>query len=304
MAASDLLNQLVDGLLQGFHPAGGLHVRCLEAADGQVQDVIQRGEQHLQLFPGAVREPELLVVELLGGLLDVHGMVADPLEVPDGVEQAGNRAHILHGQPVLGDLHQVAAEPVLVNVQLVLVLQDLGLPLPAVLGELVRRQADVLPGGLSHAACHGDAFADCRAGGPQQQGIQEGEALAGVLGPHQSPRQLFQLAGEGQEQDRGEHVKGGVAEGDAHGPHGLIQEGEVEDHVAAVEEDQAHGGADDVEGDVDHRHSLGVAVDADGADEGGDAGADVLPHNDGDGHAVGDGAGHGQGLQNGDRGSG
>lgn len=49
-------------------------VRCLEAADGQVQDVIQRGEQHLQLFPGAVREPELLVVELLGGLLDVHGM--------------------------------------------------------------------------------------------------------------------------------------------------------------------------------------------------------------------------------------
>lgn len=99
MAASDLLNQLVDGLLQGFHPAGGLHVRCLEAADGQVQDVIQRGEQHLQLFPGAVREPELLVVELLGGLLDVHGMVADPLEVPDGVEQAGNRAHVLHGQP-------------------------------------------------------------------------------------------------------------------------------------------------------------------------------------------------------------
>ena len=113
-----------------------------------------------------------------------------------------------------------------------------------------------------------------------------------------------QLAGEGQEQDRGEHVKGGVAESDAHGPHGLIQEGEVEDHVAAVEEDQAHGGADDVEGDVDHRHSLGVAVDADGADEGGDAGADVLPHNDGDGHAVGDGAGHGQCLQNGDRGSG
>ena len=40
------------------------------------------------------------------------------------------------------------------------------------------------------------------------------------------------------------------------------------------------------------------------ADQGGDAGADVLAHDDGDGHAVGDGAGHGQGLQNANGGGG
>ena len=39
-------------------------------------------------------------------------------------------------------------------------------------------------------------------------------------------------------------------------------------------------------------------------DQRGDAGADVLPHDDGDGHAVGDGAGHGQRLQNAHRGGG
>ena len=88
-----------------------------------------------------------------------------------------------------------------------------------------------------------------------------------------------------------------MAEGDTHRPHGQIHEGVVEEHIAAEEQDQSRRGADYVEGDVDDRHPPGVAVDADGADEGGDAGADVLAHDDGNGHAVGDGAREGQGLQ-------
>ena len=89
-----------------------------------------------------------------------------------------------------------------------------------------------------------------------------------------------------------------MAEGDAHGTHRPVHEGEVEDQIAAVEEHQAHDCADDVKGDVDHRHPLGIAVDADGAEQRGDAGADILAHDDGDGHAVGDGTGQRQSLQN------
>ena len=113
----------------------------------------------------------------------------------------------------------------------------------------------------------------------------------------ESPRQLFQLAGERQQNHGGEHVEHRVAEGDAHCAHRLVHEGEVEDHVPAVEQNQADHGADDIKGDMDHRHTLGIAVDADGAQQGRDAGADILAHDDGDGHAIGDGSRQRQGLQ-------
>ena len=88
-----------------------------------------------------------------------------------------------------------------------------------------------------------------------------------------------------------------MAEGDTHGVDGIRQEGKTEERVAAAQNDESHRCADEIKGDMDHGHPLGVAADADGGDQGRDAGADVLPHDDGDGHAVGDGAGHGQRLQ-------
>ena len=86
-------------------------------------------------------------MKLLGGLLKVQGMVADALEVADGVEQAGDgAAYRRHGGAVLGDLDQIAAQPVLIDVQLVLIGQDLRLPGLAVLEELVQHQMHACPG--------------------------------------------------------------------------------------------------------------------------------------------------------------
>ena len=239
---------------------------------------------------------QLLVLQLPGGVLDIDGVVSDALEVTDGMEQAGNGADVRHGHAVLGDLYQIAAQPVLVGVQLVLIFKDLGLPLLTEAGELFHCQQHIVPGGFPHPAGHGHALADGHAGGADQEGVQEGKLLGGVFRTDQSPRQLFQLAGERQEQQRGEDIEYGVAEGDAHGAHRPVHEGETEDHVAAVEEDQAHHSADDVEGDVDHRHPLCVAVDTDGAEQRGDAGTDILAHDDGNGHAVRDGTGQRQSL--------
>ena len=55
---------------------------------------------------------------------------------------------------------------------------------------------------------------------------------------------------------------------------------------------------------MDDGHPLGIAADADRGDQSRNAGADVLAHDDGDSDAVGDGAGHGQCLQNANGGGG
>ncbi len=237
-------------------------------------------------------------MKLPGGLLDVQGVVPDALEVPHGVEQAGDGVDVLHGQAMLGNLHQVAAETVFVDIQLVLVLQKLRLQLLVVVGQLPQGAQQALPGQGAHLAGLGDALADRRAGGPEQQGVQEGD-LRGLVPLFDSrPGQLFQLAGEGQQQRGGQNVEHRVAQGDAHRPHGGVHKGEVEEQVSPAEDDESDRRADDVKRHMDNGHPLRSPGDPNGGDQRRDAGADVLAHDDGNGDAVGDGAGEGQGLQN------
>ena len=95
-----------------------------------------------------------------------------------------------------------------------------------------------------------------------------------------------------------------MAECDANSADGLCQEGQIQEHLTAKQGQQTQSGADEVKGDVDDGHPLGVAADADRGDQSRNAGADVLAHDDGDSDAVGDGAGHGQCLQNANGGGG
>lgn len=64
-------------------------------------------------------------MKLLGRLLEIQNVIADALKVADGVEQAGDGSVIVGGGAVLGDLHQITAQTVFVDVQLVLVGDDL-----------------------------------------------------------------------------------------------------------------------------------------------------------------------------------
>ena len=298
MPGPNLVGEPVDGLLQGLHQLGGGGVVGPEAVHRSGEDFLQGPFQHLELRLRRAGEAEALLVELPGGFLDVQGVVPDALKVPDGVEQPGHRVDVLHGEAVLGNLHQVTAEAVLVDIQLVLILQELRLQAPIILGQLPQRGQQAFPGQGPHLAGHGGALADRRAGGAEQQGVQEGELGSLVLFLDSRPRQPFQLAGEGQQQGGGADVENRVAQCHAHGPHGGVHEGEVEQQVPAAEDDKADGRADDIKGNVDDGHPLCSPGDPDGGDQRRDAGADVLAHDDGDGHAVGDGPGEGQGLQN------
>ena len=85
--------------------------------------------------------------------------------------------------------------------------------------------------------------------------------------------------------------------------HGGVPEGEGEDGIDSVEDDQEKHGTDDVEVQVDGG-ALGVFGGTDAGQDGSDAGADVLAHDDGHSGGEGHHAGGGQCLENGHRGRG
>ena len=92
--------------------------------------------------------------------------------------------------------------------------------------------------------------------------------------------------------------------GDAPRGHRFADEGEVQHQIQAVEHGEEEGHADDVEVQVHHGSAAGVLVGTHRGDQRGDAGADVLAHDDGDGAAVGDNARRTERLQDADAGTG
>ena len=83
-------------------------------------------------------EDDALLLDLLGALGDVHGVVADALQIPDGVEVLGHRFCSAGGELLAGELDEVAAQLVLVLVDDVLPVEDeLELLLLVVVDEVV-----------------------------------------------------------------------------------------------------------------------------------------------------------------------
>ena len=79
-------DQAVDDLLQRLNVARHFEVVLAEGIDGQLQNLRQCVCQVLQLRSGILGEDDVLVVDLLSRLAQVDGMVAQTLEVADGVQ--------------------------------------------------------------------------------------------------------------------------------------------------------------------------------------------------------------------------
>ena len=305
MVALDLGHQHINDLLQGLHLSGKGQVIAREGPGGHLQDLPQGGEKGMELLLGRAGEEDILFRHLLGGLQDVHRVVADALEVADGVQLLGDVPAVLVGEGLAAQLYQQSAQLVLVLVQMVLVGAH---PLGVLLVELVQQGEGAEDGILRQTGhLHGLAAAlgNGHGGGGQQAGVDEGErGLAPLALLDHQIGQLFQLLGEGQEQDGGGDIEEAVDHSDPAGIDQGVHEGIVDEEAAAVEDQQARRRAAQVEENVDDGNPPGAAVDADTGEQGGGAGADILPHDDGQGHAVGDGAGHGEGLQDAHRGGG
>ena len=207
-------------------------------------------------------------------------------------------------QLTAGKLDKIGAESVLVTVYLRLFLAD-----------FLRKGVVPLMSqahGLHHAhtgkLCH---FSSCRActlhghgRGVQQAVIQQRKAFLFRRIRNGEDGQLFQHVCKGQQDEGGQDVEHRVHYSDAPGLNGGVHEFKMAYGVQAVEAGQEDRHADDVEVQMHHGGTAGVLVGAHRGDQGGDAGADVLTHDDGDGAAVGDDAGGAQRLQDADAGTG
>ena len=91
-------DQAVDDLLQRLNVARHFEVVLAEGIDGQLQNLRQCVCQVLQLRSGILGEDDVLVVDLLGRLAQVDGVVAQTLEVADGVQHVRNLPRVRDGQ--------------------------------------------------------------------------------------------------------------------------------------------------------------------------------------------------------------
>ena len=296
----DLPHQTVHHLLQRLDLARRVAVGMLEGVHGAVHDVLHGGLQHAQIVQSLLAELDALVPNLLGGLDEVDGMVADAFKIVDGVQQRVDAAQVLMGQPLAGQLDQIGAQNVLVMIHRVLLAEHLVgdgvVPFAGGGHGLQHRSA----ADLRHIRAGEHRTAHRHRGGGEQTLVQQGVlflALVGVVG-HRHDGQSFQHAAEGQQHRRSDDVENGVHDGNAEGVGGLVKEGEVEHRVEAVEAQQENDGADEVEIQVDEGGAPGVFVGARRRDDRRGGGADVLAHDDGHRSGEADRAGGGQHLQN------
>ena len=155
-------------------------------------------------------------------------------------------------------------------------------------------------GGLHHVHGHGVTLSDSHGRRCQQTLVQPlgGKLFLALLVPDHQVGDSHKLLAEGQQEYGSRHIEDAVDHGDLKGADGHIGKAEMDQRVQAVEQGQEEHRADEVEGHMDRRDLFRVAFDADAGDQGGDAGADILAHDDGNGHAVGNISRQSQGLQN------
>ena len=229
-------------------------------------------------------------------------MVGDALEVTDDFQKLCCLMAIL-GTDLFGtEFHQIGAQLVFIMVCFLLRGTDFFRRFRRIVGEYGEGVFQCAYGAHGHirgyftAACQSDR----RSGKQSFVQLRFGLRLLGVR--HQAAHQFFQHAGKGQHQQRTEHIEGRVCNGNAQQRGRCIQQQRIENRLDQAEHRQPYGRTDQVKAEVYQRGALGVFIGAHRGENGGNTGADVLTHDDGDGCAVADLPGNSQRLQDTHRG--
>ena len=290
--------QEIHHLLQGFHLDGQGAAAALIAGCGLIQRLAYRSGELFQLLTSPGGEGDPSVMENGSALREINRVVADALVIGQGVKQLRDMAALLRCQGPAGEFDQIAVQQALQLVQrglgLIEPLQLFGVKLP----QQLHRQLVVVPGELTHLH-HSIVGPLQRQGrGGQKPLVQYGELPLLRAARHRKLDQFDQLPMKRQQQGGTGHIEGQMQIGDGAHVHGGLPEGEAEEGVARIEDDQEKDRADQIKGEVDHGGPLGVLGGTYGGEQGGDAGADILPHDQRHGHVEGDHAGGADGLQN------
>ena len=292
----------IDDLLQRLNAVGCSKIGVNKRPNGQPKDLSDGIAKRLQLSLGLGRKADLLVAQLLRGFQQVYGMVRNTLQISDNLEELCDLGTVLLADLPRAELDEIGADDVLVMVGLLLSLAD-RLSQRGIVGhQTLQALFQCLGRRFGHASCQRVTLLNGNAGGAEEALVQLGKGIRLLRIRHDLVYQLLQKRGHGQKQDRAKQVKGGMRNGNSRHGRGLVKERGREDLRDQSKDAQPDHRSQYVEGQVNERRALGVLVRAEGGKDRGNAGSDVLSHDNGDRCTVGHPSRDGQSLQNTDRG--
>ena len=304
---AELFHHDVDDLFQRLHLTGQGEVVVLEGVVGQVKDALHGAGEELELLLGVVTEGGFLLVQLLGFLHDVHGVVADALVLGDEVQQLGHGMALVIAQLLIGHLDEVVGDLDLHPVDEVLTDVDSAHHILVHLDQQRRSQIHVAGRTAGHLDDGVLCLLQSHRRALEQAFIQHRHTqLLCFLGAvrHSQDSQAGQHPAERQEENHRRHAGQGVDVCDGALVHHIVPDRDADGVAHRIDGRQQHHAADDIEIKVNQGGALTVLGGAADGQQRSERRADVGTQNDGDGGPEGDKAGAGQRLQDADRGRG
>ena len=261
-----LVAEVVDQFLQRLHAVGQINVVVHERVNGDGQDLRHGGDHHAQLARALRREMQLFVMHFLGGLGDVQRVVADALEVTDGMQILGHVGGLVRVELLARDLDEVGAELVLVMVDGILHLLHGAERIVAVMLQQRERIEQVLLRLERHGVRRDAALLDRKGGMREEALLQPVHVLSLrlilLLVLDERAHRFFQQADERREHQHGGEAEERIQHGDADGGHGRVQEGEVQKRIERIEHARPDDDAEHVNEQIHERRALAADVGA------------------------------------------
>ena len=295
------LHHHINDLLQRLHLCSLLGIIVFKGLVRQSQNTLQCGVQQLQFLFGALAEAGLLVVQLLGLFHDVHGIVANALELGDKVQQLGHRVALVVAQLLIGQLDQIVGDLHLHAVDQVLAHLNGAHGLLVHLQKQRRGQTHVASGTAGHLDHSVLSLLQSHSRALVQTLVQHRHAqllcFLHATG-HREHRQAAQHSAARQEQQHGAYAGQSMDVCNGALVHHIAPHGDADGELHRIDQRQQDHTADDVEVQVDERGPLTILGRAADGEQRGERRTDMRTQNDGDGRTEGDKPCAGQCLQN------
>ena len=291
----------INDLLQRLHLCSLLGIIVFKSLVRQSQNALQCVVQQLQLLFGALAEAGFLVVQFLGLFHNVHGIVADTLELGDKIQQLGHCVALVIAQLLIGQLDQIVGDFHLHAVNQVLAHLDGAHGLLVHFQQQRRGQTHVAGSAAGHLDHRILCLLQSHSRALVQTLVQHRHTQLLCFfhtAGHREHRQAAQHSAARQEQQHGAHAGHGMDVCNGALVHHIAPHGDADGELHCIDQRQQDHAADDVEVQVDERRPLAILGGAADGEQRGERCTDMRAQNDGDGRAEGDKPCAGQCLQN------
>jgi len=275
-------NYLVDGLLKRLYLISLVEIVALLRFAGYLDYLVYRAEQYIKIVGSSFGERNIISGDIDGRFHNVGAVVTDPLVIAGDAEMVGDKLAFVVGGGVFGKLDQIVGKPVLHLIDEVFGLIYLFNHLGVITCDQRNGVVEALMCIFRHVGEHGIALRKCKSGRDEQAFLKDVEDLFAVFTVVTLDRnggQLFNKACKRNKCQRYGDVEDGVEVCYITSRYRIAPEGGIAQYgFSAVYQNKEENGAGDVEVKVDHGRALGIFAGTDRCNNRGDAGTDILTH--------------------------